>query len=38
MKTHVFRNLKFALKLVNSYHQVMSNADKQRYFMIFVKS
>ena len=36
MKTYVFINLRSMLKLSNSFYQIISGTDKQRYFLIFM--
>ena len=36
LKRHVFINLKFAVKLANNFHQVISDTDKLKYFLIFI--
>ena len=38
MKRHVFINPKFMLKVVNRFHQVMSDTDKQRYFLVSLRT
>ena len=38
MKRHVFINPKFMLKVVNSPHQVMSDTDKERYFLVCLRT
>ena len=38
MKRHVFINPKFMLKVVNNFHQVMSDTDKQRYFLVSLRT
>ena len=38
MKIHVFINPKFMLKVVNSFHQVMSDTDKERYFLVCLRT
>ena len=38
IKRHLNTNLKFSLKLANSFNQDMSDKDKQRYCLIFMRS
>ena len=37
MKRHVIINLKFMLKLANSFDQVISDTDKHKHYLIFVR-
>ena len=37
MKRHVNINLKFMLKLANSFDQVISDTDKHKHYLIFVR-
>ena len=38
MKRHVNINVKFKLKFANSSHQSMNNTDKQRFYLMFMRS
>ena len=38
MKRHVLISLEFIRKMASSFHHVMSDTDKQRYFLIFMRS
>ena len=37
-KKQLFIDLELMFKFANSFHQVMSDTDKQRYFLIFTRS
>ena len=38
LKRHKNINVKLTLKLANSFHQVMSDTEKRRYYLIFIFS
>ena len=37
MKRHANINLKFMLKLANSFYQVISDTDKHKHYLIFMR-